>query len=102
MILTTTENLTEKYEVIDVITGNTVYTTSLLNDTISSIKNIGHREIYSCTSTLQDARKVALERLKAQAEELGADAVIALKYESLQIMIGTFELLAYGTAVKFK
>lgn len=102
MLISTTENISKDYELLRIVTGNTVYTTSVLSDTINSIKSIGQREIYSCTNTLQEARKIALSRLQKDAELINADAIIALKFESLQIMIGTFELLAYGTAVKFK
>jgi uncharacterized protein YbjQ (UPF0145 family) len=51
---------------------------------------------------LQEARTESMRRMEAQAEKLGADAVINLRYVTSQVMAGAAELLAYGTAVKLK
>ncbi len=101
MLVTTTELLNKDYEIIEVITGSVSYTTNVVKDTISGFKNIGQPEIESCTTTLKEARALALKRLIQEAETLGATAIVGLRFDSLNISTGTFEILAYGTAIKY-
>ena len=59
-------------------------------------------EIVGYTQMLNEARQIAIKRMVDEAKELGADAVIDIKYGSSQIMAGAAEVIAYGTAVKYK
>ncbi len=102
MLVTTSVLVNKNYDIIDIITGSTVYTTNVIKDTLSGFKNLGQRELESCTYTLQEARKVAIARLKIEAENLGADAVISVRFDSLLISNATFEISVYGTAIKYK
>ena len=59
-------------------------------------------ELVSYTKMLNEAREIATNRMVSEAENLGADAVIMVRYESDAIIDGSAEIIAYGTAVKFK
>jgi len=66
---------------------------------IASLRSIGGGEIHEYTQLLEDTRRQALDRLVQNATVMGANAVIAMRYEANEIMEGVTEVLAYGTAV---
>ncbi|HBT38720.1 MAG: hypothetical protein XD58_0732 [Thermotoga sp. 50_1627] len=104
MILTTTEKL-EGYEVMEtlgLVMGNVVYSKHLGKDIAAAFKTLAGGEIKSYTELLTEARNIALQRMIAEAEKLGADAVIGLRFGSSSVMQSAAEVLAYGTAVKLK
>ena len=70
-------------------------------ETILWLKTLVGGEITSYTDMLNEARQIAVKRMVDEAKELGADAVIGIRYSSAQMMQGAAEVLAYGTAVKF-
>lgn len=102
MILTTAETVPGKNvtEVLDIARGSTVRARHIGNDIFAGLKNIIGGEISEYTRLQADAREQALERLKQDAERLGADAVIGVRLQTSMIMAGSSEILAYGTAVK--
>lgn len=102
MILTTTETIPGENvtEVLDIARGSTVRARHIGNDIFAGLKNIVGGEISEYTRLQADAREQALERLKQDAERLGADAVIGVRLQTSMIMAGSSEILAYGTAVK--
>ena len=102
MILTTTETIPGKNvtEVLDIARGSTVRARHIGNDIFAGLKNIVGGEISEYTRLQADAREQSLERLKQDAERLGADAVIGVRLQTSMIMAGSSEILAYGTAVK--
>lgn len=102
MIITTTETVPGKdvKEVLDIARGSTVRARHIGNDIFAGLKNIVGGEISEYTRLQAEAREQALERLKQDAERLGADAVIGVRLQTSMIMTGSSELLAYGTAVK--
>lgn len=67
-----------------------------------SMKTLVGGEIQSYTDMLNEARAIATKRMVDEAEALGADAVINLRYGSSSVMQGAAEIIAYGTAVKIK
>ncbi len=104
-VVVTTTDFVPGYEVervLGVVFGNTVRAKHIGKDISALFKNIVGGEIQEYTEMLSDARKEALNRLIKAAKDLGADAVINVRFTTSQTMAGAAELLAYGTAVKLK
>jgi uncharacterized protein YbjQ (UPF0145 family) len=102
MLLSTTYDLPgyKIIENIDVVRGSTVRARHLGRDIMAGFKNMIGGEIRSYTELMSDAREQAMERMIADAEHLGADAVIGMRFVTATVMQGASELLAYGTAVR--
>ena len=92
----------KSYEVIGVVKGSIVRSKHLGRDFMAGMKSIVGGEIKGYSEMLTEARETATERMIDEARQLGADAVLGLRYESASIMQNAAEVLAYGTAVKFK
>lgn len=104
MILSSLETV-EGFEVVEtlgLVRGNTVRVRHIGNDILAGLKNIVGGEITAYTELLVDAREQALDRMIADANELGADAVLGVRFSTSMVMRGASEILAYGTAVKLK
>lgn len=104
MLLTTTERL-EGYEIVEtlgMVMGNVVYSKHIGKDIAAAFKTLAGGEIKSYTELLTEARNIALQRMMAEAEKLGANAVISVRFGSSSIMQSAAEVLAYGTAVKLR
>lgn len=103
MFVTTTEEVPGyEVEVLGIVFGNTVRAKHLGKDILAGLKNIVGGELQEYTDMLADARKEALNRMINEAKNMGADAVINVRFTTSQTMAGAAELLAYGTAVKLK
>ncbi|MBQ8974643.1 MAG: YbjQ family protein [Oscillospiraceae bacterium] len=89
-------------EALGVVKGTIVTTRNIGKDFMAGMKTIVGGEISSYTQMLNDARAVATKRMADEAEALGADAVINIRYGSSSLMQGAAEVIAYGTAVKIK
>jgi uncharacterized protein YbjQ (UPF0145 family) len=89
------------FEVLDVVKGTVVYSKNLGRDFMAGMKTLVGGEIVGYTEMLNEARQIATKRMVDAAEELGADAVVGLRYASSSVMQGAAEVIAYGTAVKF-
>lgn len=89
-------------EVIDIARGNTVRARHLGNDIIAGLKNLVGGEISEYTELIAHAREQALARMVADAERIGADAVICVRFTTSPVMKSASEILAYGTAVKLR
>lgn len=102
MIITTSEFLPGKEitQILGVARGNTVRARNIGRDIFAGLKNIVGGEISEYTRLIADAREEAFMRMKMDAERLGADAVINVRFTTSMIMQGSAEILAYGTAVK--
>ena len=102
MLLATTENiLGKKCEVLGLVQGSTIQSKHLGSDISQSFKTLVGGELKSYTDMMNKARALACERMIAQANDLGADAVVAVRYASSAVMQGAAEVMAYGTAVRF-
>lgn len=102
MILSTSDQFPGKeYEVLGLVKGNVVQSKHIGKDIFAGLKNIVGGEIASYTEMLSEAREIATQRMVAEAEARGADAVMMIRYGGAQIMESTAEIIAYGTAVKF-
>ncbi|HFD13329.1 MAG TPA: YbjQ family protein [Crenotrichaceae bacterium] len=89
-------------EHLGMVQGNTVRAKHAGRDFMASLKNIFGGELKGYTELLQDAREEATKRMLMQAEEIGANAVINVRYSTSSITQGAAELFAYGTAVILK
>ncbi len=85
--------------ILGLVQGNTVRAKHVGKDILAGLKNIVGGEIKSYTELLTEARRQALERMMAQAEQLGANAVINVRFTTSSVAAGAAELYAYGTAV---
>ena len=86
---------------LGLVKGATVQTKHLGKDFLAGFKNLVGGEIQSYTEMLNEARQIATDRMVKEAQALGADAVIGIRYASSEVMQGAAEVFAYGTAVKF-
>ena len=91
----------QKIQAIGIVKGATVQTKHFGKDFMAGLKTLVGGEIKSYTEMLNDARQIATDRMVKEAEALGADAVIGVRYASSEVMQGAAEVFAYGTAVKF-
>lgn len=87
-------------ESLDIARGSTVRARNLGRDFFAGIKNLIGGEIKEYTRLLADAREEALARMIEDASELGADAVVNVRFTTSAVMQGASEILAYGTAVR--
>ncbi len=87
---------------LGVVRGSTVRARNIGRDIFAGLKNIIGGEIEEYTRLAADSREEALERMVQDAERLGADAVVGVRFTTAMIMQGASEMLAYGTAVKLK
>jgi uncharacterized protein YbjQ (UPF0145 family) len=83
-----------------VVSGSTVRAKHIGRDFMASLKNIVGGELKGYTELLQEARHDALARMTEQAESLGANAVVNVRFSTSSIAQGAAELFAYGTAVR--
>lgn len=103
MILVNTDYITGKeLEMISLVKGSTIQSKNIGRDITQSFKTIVGGELKSYTEMMNEARALATKRMVEEAESLGADAVINIRYASAAVMQGAAEVMAYGTAVKFK
>lgn len=101
MIVVNTETL-PGYVVLEakgLVQGNTIRAKHVGRDIVANLKNMIGGELKGYTELLVEARRQALERMLAQAEQLGANAVLNVRFTTSAVMQGAAELYAYGTAV---
>jgi uncharacterized protein YbjQ (UPF0145 family) len=101
MILTNTETLPGKEikECLGVVSGSTVRAKHFGRDFLAGLKNIVGGELGSYTELLGESRIEATERMIEQAKQLGADAVVNIRFSTSSIAAGASEIYVYGTAV---
>ncbi len=83
-----------------VVTGNTVRAKHIGRDIMAGLKNVIGGELKGYTELLQDSRREATERMVEQAQSMGANAVVNVRFATSSISQGAAELFAYGTAVR--
>ena len=103
MILATTETISGKeYETLGLVKGSTIQTVNAVRDIGAGLKTLVGGELTRYNEMMNDAGALATKRMVAEAEAMGADAVVAIRYSSASVMQSAAEVMAYGTAVKFK
>ena len=102
MILVNTDYISGKeLEMLSLVKGSTIQSRHLGTDILQGLKTLVGGELNSYNEMMNTARALATKRMVEEAEALGADAVINIRYASSAIMQGAAEVIAYGTAVKF-
>ena len=89
-------------EALGMVKGTIVQSKNFGKDFMASMKTLVGGEITGYTEMLIEARQIATKRMVDEANALGADAVINIRYGSSSVMQGAAEVIAYGTAVRFK
>ena len=102
MILVNTDYITGKeLEMLSIVKGSTIQSKHVGKDIAESFKTLVGGELKAYNEMMNDARAMATKRMVSEAEALGADAIVNIRYASSAIMQGAAEVIAYGTAVKF-
>ena len=102
MLIVNTDYITgKKLETLSLVKGSTVQCKNVGKDILSGFKNLVGGEMTAYTEMMDEARAIATRRMVEEAQHLGADAVVNVRYASSAIMQGASEIMAYGTAVKF-
>jgi uncharacterized protein YbjQ (UPF0145 family) len=101
MIVTTTPGIAGYHvtRTLGLVRGNTIRARHLGKDVIAILRNVAGGEIHEYTKMLAEAREQAIDRMLEEAESLGADAVIGVRFQTSMVMSGAAEMLCYGTAV---
>lgn len=104
MIVVNTETVPGRTitQLLGLVQGNTIRAKHLGRDIAASFKNLVGGEIRGYTELLTEARREAVTRMMAQAEQLGADAIVNVRFTTSAVTSGAAELYAYGTAVKLE
>ena len=103
MILVNTDYISGKdLEMLGLVKGSTIQSKHLGKDISQALKTLVGGELTEYNEMMNEARALATKRMVAEAEGLGADAVVNIRYASSAVMQGAAEVIAYGTAVKFR
>ena len=100
--MTTTENIPGKsYEIIGVAKGNMIQTKNIGRDITQGLKSMVGGELKNYVKMMNESRAIATQRMVEDADAMGADAIVAMRYVTSMISAGAAEITAYGTAVKY-
>ena len=101
IIIVTTPDIPGKRVVrtLGLVRGNTIRARHLGKDVLAGLRNLVGGEVHEYAKLLAESREQSLDRMIAEAESLGANAVISLRFATSVVMGGAAEMLAYGTAV---
>ena len=103
MLIITIESIPGKtIEPLGLVKGSTIQTVNALRDIGAGLKTLVGGELTKYNQMMDNARKIATDRMVQEAQALGADAVVGVRYASSSIMQSAAEVMAYGTAVKLK
>ncbi len=103
MVLITTQDELADYEItktLGLVRGNTIRARHVGKDILAGLRTLVGGEITEYTKMLAESREQAIDRMVAEAERLGADAIVCMRFTTSPVMAGSAELLAYGTAVE--
>lgn len=103
MILVNTDYISGKnLKTLGLVKGSTIQSKNIGKDILQALKTIIGGELIGYTEMMNEARDLATKRMVQEAEQMGADAVVNIRYSSAAIMQNAAEVIAYGTAVKFE
>ena len=101
-MLITTQDQLEEYHIkrtLGMVQGSTIRARHIGTDILAGLRNIVGGEVHEYTKMLAESREQALDRMKIEANELGANAIVCMRFTTSTIMSGMAEFLVYGTAV---
>ena len=104
MLITTQDQLTD-YRIVKtlgLVLCRTIRPLHIGNDILAGLRNIVGGEVHEYTKMLAESREQALDRMKAEAEKLGANGIVCMRFTTSTIMSGMAEFLAYGTGVQLE
>lgn len=103
MIVVTTPDLPGARidRVLGLVRGNTIRARHLGRDVMAALRNVAGGEVTEYTKMLAEAREQAIDRMIEEAQVLGADAIVGVRFQTSMVMKGAAEMLCYGTAVTF-
>ncbi len=103
MLIVTTEEIGGKeLEMLGLVKGSTIQTVNALKDIGAGLKTLIGGELDNYNKMMDKARALATQRMMDDAQRMGADAIVAVRYASSSIMESAAEVMAYGTAVRFR
>ncbi|MFC2172695.1 YbjQ family protein [Acidobacteriota bacterium] len=104
MIITTTDSIPGKKvtRILGVAKGNTIRSRHVGKDILAIFRNLVGGEVHEYTKMMAETREQALDRMIEDGKEMGADAILMIRFSTSEVMSGAAELLAYGTAVKLE
>ena len=101
MLLVTTEQIAGRnVEPLGIVEGSSIQTVHAGKDIMNSLKTLVGGELTSYKEMMEKARTLATDKMVRNAEQMGADAVVCVRYSSSEVMQGAAEVLVYGTAVR--
>ena len=86
-------------EMLGMVRGSSIRTKHIGKDIIATMRNLAGGEIHEYTKVLAQAREQAIDRMVEEAQMLGADAIVSVRFQTSMVMTGAAEMLCYGTAV---
>lgn len=103
MLIVTTEHIPGKeMEMLGLVKGSTIQTVNALRDIGAGLRTLVGGELKKYNEMMDNAREIATQRMIEEAKELGADAIVSVRYASSSIMQSAAEIMVYGTAVRFR
>ena len=103
MLIVTTEHISGKeMEMLGLVKGSTIQTVNALRDIGAGLRTLVGGEMKKYNEMIYNAREIATQRMIEEAKELGADAIVSVRYASSSIMQSAAEIMVYGTAVRFR
>lgn len=102
MLIVTTDHITGKnVEMLGLVKGSTIQTVHMGKDIMNGFKTLVGGELTSYNEMMNEARTLATKRMAEEAQSMGADAIVCVRYSSASVAQAAAEIMAYGTAVKF-
>ena len=89
-------------QTLGLVRGNTIRTRHVGIDIVAMLRNLAGGEVREYTKMMAEAREQAIDRMVEEAETLGADAVVMVRFQTVEMMRGAAEMLCYGTAVRLE
>ena len=102
LILTTEQIAGKELEPLGLVKGSTIQTVNAFRDIGAGLKTLVGGELTKYNEMMNNARELATKRMVEEAQSMGADAVVSVRYSSASIMQNAAEVMVYGTAVKFR
>jgi uncharacterized protein YbjQ (UPF0145 family) len=104
MIVVTTADVAGSVitETLGMVRGSSIRTRHVGRDVLAVMRNLTGGEVHEYTKVLAEAREQAIDRMVEEAQALGADAIVTVRFQTSEVMTGAAEMLCYGTAVRLK